>query len=108
MRMVEVTDDHVVMSMPIPRVRRHGDLAAGALIQLADVGATSICLGDEAAHPPGNAPVPVSIQISDLIRNTDSGTVFSKRLVPPAATMVAESTVRTAGAWLSPQRTRRR
>ena len=100
MRMVEVTDDHVVMSMTMgPRVRQGtGIFAAGALIQLADVGATSACFQAMAPHyPEGEIPFPVSIQIStNLIRNTDRGTVFSEtRLVHSGRNiMVAESTVR--------------
>jgi uncharacterized protein (TIGR00369 family) len=100
MRMVEVTGDRVVMSMPMgPRVRQGtGIFAAGALIQLADVAATSICFQAMAPHyPGGEVPFPVSIQIStNLIRNTDSGTVFSEtRLVHSGRNiMVAESTIR--------------
>lgn len=100
MRMVEVSEGRVVMSMPMgPRVRQGtGIFAAGALIQLADVAATSVCFGAMAPHyPPGQIPFPVSIQIStNLIRNTDRGTVFSEtRLVHSGRNiMVAESTVR--------------
>jgi uncharacterized protein (TIGR00369 family) len=100
MRMVEVTDEHVIMSMAMgPRVRQGtGIFAAGALIQLADVAATSACFQAMAPHyPPNEIPFPVSIQISsNLLRNTDRGTVYSEtRLVHSGRTiMVAESTIR--------------
>jgi uncharacterized protein (TIGR00369 family) len=103
MRMVEVKDGRVVMSMQMsPRVRQGtGIFAAGALIQLADVGATSCCFEAMRPHyPPGEIPFPVSIQIStNLIRNTTGGSVFSEtRLVHSGRNiMVAESTVRDEG-----------
>jgi uncharacterized protein (TIGR00369 family) len=100
MRMVEVDDDRVVMAMPIAPGTRQGTgvFAAGALIQLADVAATSACF--EYMHREWAADgvgFPVSIQISsNLLRNTTSGVVTSEtRLVHKGRTlMVAESVVR--------------
>ena len=100
MRMVEVDDDRVVMAMPIGPGTRQGTgvFAAGALIQLADVAATSACF--EYMHREWAADdvgFPVSIQISsNLLRNTTSGVVTSQtRLVHAGRTlMVAESVVK--------------
>jgi uncharacterized protein (TIGR00369 family) len=81
MRMVEISDDRVVMEMPMgPAVRQGtGVFAAGALIQLADVGATSAYFQwARSKYPDGQAPFPLSIQIStNLIRNTDRGLIRS-------------------------------
>ena len=85
MRMVEMSAERVVMEMPMgPAVRQGtGVFAAGALMQLADVAATSAYFywardikGDV------DAPFPLSIQIStNLIRNTDRGKVRSETVL---------------------------
>jgi 1,4-dihydroxy-2-naphthoyl-CoA hydrolase len=81
MRMVSAASDCVVMSMPIgPAVRQGtGVFAAGALMQLADVAATSLYLEALRADGVENAPFPLSIQISvNLLRNTNEGGVISE------------------------------
>jgi uncharacterized protein (TIGR00369 family) len=100
MRMVEVSRDRVVMELPYgPAVRQGtGVFAAGALMQLADVAATSACFEYmNTEWPPEQVGFPVSIQIStNLIRNTDHGKVVSEtRLIHAGRSlMVAESVVR--------------
>jgi 1,4-dihydroxy-2-naphthoyl-CoA hydrolase len=100
MRMVSATPEAVVMSMPFgPGVRQGtGIFAAGALIQLADVAATSVCFESMHARNPEveQHPFPLAVQISSsLIRNVDKGTVFAEaRLVHSGRTMmVVESKV---------------
>ena len=99
MRFLEISDDRVVMTMPMgPAVRQGtGVFAAGALIQLADVGATSAYFQwARSKYPDGQAPFPLSIQIStNLIRNTDSGTIRSDTVLTHKGRtiVVAESRV---------------
>ena len=100
MRMVSATSDRVVMSMPLgPGVRQGtGVFAAGALIQLADVAATSVCFESMRAREPEvqQHPFPLAVQVSSsLLRNTDHGHVFAEaRLVHSGRTMmVVESKV---------------
>jgi acyl-coenzyme A thioesterase PaaI-like protein len=67
--------------MPIgPAVRQGtGVFAAGALMQLADVGATSLYFQALRAEGIEQPPFPLSIQISmNLIRNTDKGLAISE------------------------------
>lgn len=100
MRIVSQNPACVVMSMPFgPGVRQGtGIFAAGALIQLADVAATSVCFESMHAHEPDvqQLPFPLAVQIStSLLRNTDRGQVFAEaRLVHSGRTMmVVESKV---------------
>jgi uncharacterized protein (TIGR00369 family) len=99
MRMVEISDGRVVMEMPMgPAVRQGtGVFAAGALIQLADVGATSAYFQwASSQYPDGQAPFPLSIQISsNLLRNTDKGLVRSETILTHKGRtiVVAESRV---------------
>jgi len=106
LRPLEETAERVVMEMPYgPNVRQGtGVFAAGAIIQLADVAATMACFkAMESMYEPGQAPFPVSIQISsNLIRNATSGTLRTEtRLVHKGrTTMVAESKVTDEGGRL--------
>jgi 1,4-dihydroxy-2-naphthoyl-CoA hydrolase len=100
MRMVAQSSESVVMSMPFgPGVRQGtGIFAAGALIQLADVAATSICFEAMHAREPDvqQHPFPLAVQIStSLLRNTDRGNVTAEaRLVHSGRTMmIVESKV---------------
>jgi uncharacterized protein (TIGR00369 family) len=100
MRMVSQSPEVVVMSMPFgPGVRQGtGIFAAGALIQLADVAATSVCFASMHEREPDVQvqPFPLAVQISSsLLRNTDRGQVFADaRLVHSGRTMmVVESKV---------------
>jgi uncharacterized protein (TIGR00369 family) len=75
-----------------------GIFAAGALIQLADVAATSVCFEAMHAREPDvqQHPFPLAVQIStSLLRNTDRGNVFADaRLVHSGRTMmIVESKV---------------
>ena len=100
MRIVEITDKRVVMSMPFgPNLRQGtGVFAAGALIQLADVAATIVCsnyLRETSGET--DVPFPLSVQISsNLLRNTDRGTVTTETMLLHGgrSMMVAESTVK--------------
>jgi 1,4-dihydroxy-2-naphthoyl-CoA hydrolase len=99
MRFVEISDERVVMEMPMgPAVRQGtGIFAAGALIQLADVAATSAYFQwARSKYPEGEAPFPLSIQIStNLLRNTDKGLVRSETVLTHKGRIlvVAESRV---------------
>ena len=84
MRMVEVSDERLVMEMPMrPAVRQGtGVFAAGALMQLADVAATSAYFHWARRRGEDEAPFPLSIQIStNLLRNTDRGSVRSETVL---------------------------
>ncbi|MEX0682049.1 MAG: PaaI family thioesterase [Dehalococcoidia bacterium] len=101
MRMVEVSDDHVVMSVPYQPAARQGTgvFAAGVLIQVADVAATSACFEWMRRKEPDLAelPFPLSVQISvSLLRNTDHGSVITEtRLIHGGRRlMVAESLIK--------------
>lgn len=103
MRMVEANAEHVVMEMPYQPAARQGTgvFAAGAIIQLADVGATSVCFEWMKANLEGanrdNMPFPLSIQIStNLLRNTDHGKIISESRIVHGGRrmMVVESTVK--------------
>jgi len=103
MRMVEADAEHVVMEMPFQPAARQGTgvFAAGAIIQLADVGATSVCFEWMKTHVEGadrdNLPFPLSVQIStNLIRNTDHGKITSESRIIHGGRrmMVVESTVK--------------
>lgn len=105
MRMVEASAELVVMEMPIgPGVRQGtGVFAAGALIQLADVGATIICQQAAGSTREDPKPFPLSVQISvNLLRNVDHGKVISEsRIVHGGRTLtVVESRVRDEGGRL--------
>jgi uncharacterized protein (TIGR00369 family) len=100
MRMVSASPERVLMSMPYgPGVRQGtGVFASGALIQLADVAATSVCFESMHAADPSaeQLPFPLAVQVSSsLLRNTDKGQVFAEaRLVHAGRTMmVVESKV---------------
>jgi uncharacterized protein (TIGR00369 family) len=99
MRVVAESPDCVVLSMPLgPGVRQGtGVFAAGALMQLADVGATSLYFQALRAEGVENAPFPLSIQISmNLLRNTNTGSAISEsRFLHRGRSMVVvESRVR--------------
>jgi uncharacterized protein (TIGR00369 family) len=84
MRMIEVSDERVAMEMPMgPAVRQGtGVFAAGALMQLADVAATSAYFHWARRSGEDEAPFPLSIQIStNLLRNTDRGSVRSETVL---------------------------
>jgi uncharacterized protein (TIGR00369 family) len=73
--------ERVVMEMPMgPNVRQGtGVFAAGALMQLADVGATSLYFHANDDGSGKQIPFPLSIQISvNLVRNTDHGKAISE------------------------------
>ena len=94
MRMVSSSADGVVMEMPIgPGVRQGtGVFAAGALIQLANVAATSACF--DVMHAADSQaevlPFPLAVQVSSsLLRNTDHGKVIAEsRVVHAGRTMM--------------------
>lgn len=94
MRMVSSSADGIVMEMPIgPGVRQGtGVFAAGALIQLADVAATSACFDVmHKADPTAlELPFPLAVQVSSsLLRNTDHGKVIAEsRVVHSGRTMM--------------------
>lgn len=97
-RPTSVDDERAVLEMPMSRNVRQGTgvFAAGALMQLADVGATMICQQAARSTPENPAPFPLSVQISvNLLRNTDRGKAISKsRIVHRGRTMtVVESRV---------------
>ncbi len=99
MRMVEESDERVVMEMPLgPGVRQGtGVFAAGALMQLADVGATVVCQRAAGSTADDPKPFPLSVQIStNLLRNVNQGKAVSEsRMVHRGRTMtVVESKVR--------------
>jgi uncharacterized protein (TIGR00369 family) len=100
MRMVEITEEKVVMRVPYQPAARQGTgvFAAGVIIQLADVAATSACFEWMRRQDPGQEqyPFPLSVQISvSLLRNTDHGDVTAEtRLVHAGRRlMVAESRI---------------
>ena len=100
MRMVEVSDEKVIMRVPYQPAARQGTgvFAAGVIIQLADVAATSACFEWMRRREPDAAelPFPLSVQISvSLLRNTDHGDVTAEtRLVHAGRRlMVAESRI---------------
>lgn len=98
LRPLSVSRELVVMRMPMSRNVRQGTgvFAAGALMQLADVGATIICQETSGGTPDAPAPFPLSVQISmNLLRNTDRGAATSEsRIAHRGRTMtVVESRV---------------
>lgn len=98
MRMVSESAECVVMEMPLsPGVRQGtGVFAAGALMQLADVAATSVCQRAAGSTPEDPKPFPLSVQISvNLVRNVDRGKAISEsRIVHGGRTLtVVESRV---------------
>jgi uncharacterized protein (TIGR00369 family) len=98
-RPTDVDGERAILEMPMSRNVRQGTgvFAAGALMQLADVGATSLiqrASGSTREHP---QPFPLSVQISvNLLRNTDHGKAISEsRFVQRGRTLtVVESRVR--------------
>jgi uncharacterized protein (TIGR00369 family) len=102
MRMVESTDEHVVMSMDYQPGARQGTgvYASGIMMQLADVAATSVCFNHMRKNAPEGTtdlPFPLAVQISsNLLRNTDHGKIFAEsRLTHGGRTMlVCDSTVK--------------
>jgi uncharacterized protein (TIGR00369 family) len=94
MRMVSSSAEGVVMEMPMgPGVRQGtGVFAAGALIQLADVAATSACFDAmHTADPQAEVlPFPLAVQVSSsLLRNTGRGKVIAEsRVVHAGRTMM--------------------
>lgn len=90
--------ERVVMEMPMSRNVRQGTgvFAAGALMQLADVGATMLCQS-ASGTPEAPGPFPLSVQISvNLVRNVDHGKAISESvfLHRGRTMMVVESKVR--------------
>ena len=105
MRVVSEAPELVVLSLPQgPGVRQGtGVFAAGALMQLADVGATSLYFQALRADGIEQPPFPLSIQISmNLIRNTNTGDAISEsRFLHRGRTLVVvESRVRDEGGRL--------
>lgn len=108
MRMVESTDDHVVMSMDYQPGARQGTgvYASGILIQLADVAATSVCFNHMRKSEPEGAtefPFPLAVQIStNLLRNTDHGKIIAESRLTHGGRMmmVCDSTVKGEGGRL--------
>ncbi len=101
MRMVEVSDERVVMRLPYQPAARQGTgvFAAGVMIQLADAAATTVCLEWMHRREPGEAelPFPLSVQISvSLIRNVDHGDVIAETTLTHAGRrlMVADSLIK--------------
>lgn len=102
MRMVESTDDHVVMSMDYQPGARQGTgvYASGIMMQLADVAATSVCFNHMRKNAPEgmtDLPFPLAVQIStNLLRNTDHGTIFAESRLTHGGRMmlVCDSTVK--------------
>lgn len=97
-RPTAVDDERAVLEMPMSGNVRQGTgvFAAGALMQLADVGATFVCQRAAGSTPENPAPFPLSVQISmNLLRNTDRGKAISEsRIVHRGRTMtVVESRV---------------
>src|SRR5690348_9282662 len=73
MRVVSQDDERVVLALPMSGAVRQGTgvFAAGALMQLADVGATIVCQRASGSTPEAPKPFPLSVQISmNLLRNT--------------------------------------
>lgn len=99
MRVVEESAERVILELPMSgRVRQGtGVFAAGALMPLADVGATMICQRAAGSTPENPQPFPLSVQISvNLLRNVDRGKAISEsRIVHRGRTLtVVESRVR--------------
>ena len=108
MRVVSEAPELVVLSLPQgPGVRQGtGVFAAGALMQLADVGATSLYFQALRSDGIEQPPFPLSIQISmNLIRNTNTGDAISEsRFLHRGRTLVVvESRVRDEGGRLLSQ-----
>jgi uncharacterized protein (TIGR00369 family) len=100
MRIVELSEERVVMRVPYQPSARQGTgvFAAGVIIQLADVAATSACFEWMRRREPEATefPFPLSVQISvSLLRNTDHGDVIAEtKLVHGGRRlMVAESRI---------------
>ena len=84
MRMVEQGAARVVMEMPMgPGVRQGtGVFAAGALMQLADVAATTVCQWSSGSTPDDPKPFPLSVQISvNLLRNVNQGKAIAESII---------------------------
>ncbi len=84
MRLVSESAERVVMEMPMsPGVRQGtGVFAAGALMQLADVAATSVCQRAAGSTMEDPKPFPLSVQISvNLLRNVDKGKVIAESTI---------------------------
>ena len=101
MRMVEVSDERVVMRVPYQPAARQGTgvFAAGIMIQLADVAATSACFEWMRRREPDEAelPFPLSVQISvSLLRNVDHRDVIAETTLTHAGRrlMVADSQIK--------------
>jgi uncharacterized protein (TIGR00369 family) len=91
--------ERAVLEMPMSRNVRQGTgvFAAGALMQLADVGATSLIQHASGSTAENPQPFPLSVQISvNLLRNTDHGKATSEsRFVQRGRTLtVVEPRVR--------------
>ena len=100
LRPIEESAERVVMEMPYgPNVRQGtGVFASGALIQLADVAATTACFHTmDPSRTRTDLSFPLAVQISaNLLRNTDHGKAIAEaKVVHKGRTMmVVESSVR--------------
>lgn len=100
-RLTDVDSERAILEMPMSRNVRQGTgvFAAGALMQLADVGATSLIQHASGSTRENPQPFPLSVQISvNLLRNTDHGKAISEsRFAQRGRTLtVVESRVRDA------------
>ena len=93
---VSASDDHVEMAMPFqPEISQMtGYFAAGALIQLADIAATALCM--RTATRLGYDGFPYSVQMNaQLVSNTNSGRAVARSTLASAgrSVMAAETRV---------------
>ena len=97
---VSGSDMHVELAMQFrPEIgQRTGLFSAGALIQLADVAATALCVRTaQQRDPEGGASFPLAVQINaHLVGNTNSGRAIARATLISAGrtVMVAQTLVR--------------
>jgi uncharacterized protein (TIGR00369 family) len=99
---ISASDTHVEMAMPYrPEIaQRTGLFSAGALIQLADVAATILCIRTVQQRDPAVATdtfFPLAVQMNaHLVGNTNSGRVIARSTLISAGrtVMVAQTPVR--------------
>lgn len=94
---VSASDDHVELAMAFrPEIGQFtGLFSAGALIQLADVAATSLCLRAVRQRDPEGGTFPLSVQMSvQLVGNTNSGQAIARStLISAGRTVMAAQTL---------------
>jgi uncharacterized protein (TIGR00369 family) len=94
---VSASDDHVELAMPFrPEIGQFtGLFSAGALIQLADVAATSLCLRTVQQRDTRGGTFPLSVQMSvQLVGNTNSGRAIARStLISAGKTVMAAQTL---------------